>query len=140
MKRSKIIFLLIGLILSATVSTTLSLYIRNNNISSNNEEITVLAIINYGSLKQDNQEEYNVSISKGSTALQVFIKIAELDLVNYSIGVYVRGVNGYTEQLPNKYWTFYYFNHETLTWIYSEVGVNSFFVDKEDQIKLQYSG
>jgi hypothetical protein len=70
--------------------------------------IVITAIIDYGSLRIDNYEEHNVTISNGSTALQVFMKIADLDIVNYTFGSYIRGVNGYKEQLPN-YWSFHYF-------------------------------
>ncbi|MCG3215187.1 MAG: hypothetical protein KAS63_00575 [Candidatus Heimdallarchaeota archaeon] len=139
MKSSKIAFLIIGIIISTTLFTTLAFYIKNNRISPNNKEITVLAIINYGTLIPENQEEYSVSISNGSTALEVFAKVADLDLLNYSFGVYIRGVNGYTEQSPH-YWAFYYYNHDSQMWVYSEVGVHGYYTVQNDRIKLQYTG
>lgn len=120
------------------MSTALVVYLRNYQPNSNGEEITVVTIINYGSLKQDNFEEYNVSITSGSTALQVFSIVAELDLLNYSFGVYIKGVNGYAEQGSN-YWSFYYFNHEEQLWVYSELGVSNYLVEQGEKIKLQYS-
>ncbi len=138
MKKSKIVFLLIAIILSASMSTALVVYLRNYKPNSNGVDITILTIINYGSLKQNNIEEYNVSIASGSTALQAFSKVAELDLLNYSFGVYIKGVNGYIEQGSN-YWAFYYFNNEEQLWVYSEFGVSNFLVESSDKIKLQYT-
>ena len=138
MKRSKILFLLIAIIISAGVSTALVVYLKDYRPSSNGGDITVVAIINYGSLKQDNIEEYNVSIASGSTALQVFSEVVELDLLNYTFGVYIKGVNGYIEQGSN-YWAFYYFNQEEQLWVYSELGVSNYLVEPGERIKLQYS-
>lgn len=120
------------------MSTALVVYLRNYKPNSNGVDITILTIINYGSLKQNNIEEYNVSIASGSTALQAFSKVAELDLLNYSFGVYIKGVNGYIEQGSN-YWAFYYFNNEEQLWVYSEFGVSNFLVESSDKIKLQYT-
>jgi len=120
------------------MSTALVVYLKNYRQNSNGEEITVVTIIDYGSLKQDNLEEYNVSVISGSTALQVFSRIAELNLLNYSFGVYIKGVNGYIEQGSN-YWAFYYFNHEEQIWVYSEIGVSNYLVEQGEKIKLQYS-
>lgn len=103
------------------------------------EDVIVTAIINYGSLKPGAQDEYNVTIQTGSTALQVFASIAELDLLNYSFGAYIRGVNSYTEQLPN-YWGFYYFDFNTRSWIYSAIGVDQYQIEDESKIKLEYTG
>ena len=138
MRRSKIFFLLIAIVISAGMSTALVVYLKNYRPNSTGQNITVMTIINYGSLKQDNLEEYNVSIASGSTALQVFSMVAELDLLNYSFGVYIKGVNGYTEQGSN-YWAFYYFNHEEQLWVYSELGVSNYLVEPGDRVKLQYS-
>ena len=103
------------------------------------EEVVVTAVINYGSFKPGIEEEHNVTIQTGSTALQVFTSIAELDLLNYSFGAYIRGVNGYTEQLPN-YWGFYYFDFSTKSWAYAAVGVDQYRIEGESSIKLEYSG
>lgn len=138
MRKSKIIFLLIAIIISAGMSTALVIYLKDYGPNSNGGDITVVTIINYGSLKQDNVEEYNVSIPSGSTALYVFSKVVELDLLNYSFGVYIKGVNGYMEQ-GSSYWAFYYFNHEEQLWIYSELGISNYLVESGERIKLQYT-
>jgi len=133
------IFLLIFAILSVILLITgLFFYVKYGTEINNNDNIMVLAIIDYGTLKLDNYEDHNVSTTKGNSALQVFNKIATLSLVNYSFGVYVKGVNGYTEQFPN-YWAFYYYNHEHQVWSYSEVGISNYYVEDGDRIKLMYT-
>ena len=138
MKSSRIVFLLIAIVITAGISSALAVYLKNYRANSNGEEITVVTIIDYGTLKQDNLEEYNVSVISGSSALQVFSMVAELNLLNYSFGVYIKGVNGYAEQ-GSSYWAFYSFNQEEQQWVYSELGVSNYFVKQGAKIKLQYS-
>lgn len=109
------------------------------NNSQNGDEVIVTAVINYGSLNPSAEETFNVTIKNGSTALQVFASIADLDLLNYSLGSYIRGVNGYTEQLPD-YWAFYYFDFDTQSWSYSAIGVNQYRITDGSKIKLEYTG
>jgi hypothetical protein len=113
--------------------------LRYTTNTQDGQEVIVTAIINYGSLKPETQEEYNVTFETGSTALQVFMSVAELDLLNYSFGVYIRSVNGYTEQLPN-YWGFYYFDYNAQSWAYSAVGVDQYRIEDDSKIKLEYTG
>lgn len=139
MKKSKIIFLFIGITLLILLSTALAYYIINSTTTTDNDAIVVSAIINYGSLKEPNYEEFNVTINQGSTALQVFSKIAQLDLVNYTFGVFIQGVNNFTEQ-DGHYWSFHYYDSTTESWVYSEIGVSSYYVEDGDKIKLEYTG
>lgn len=138
MNKTRIFFLIFAILSIVLLSIGLFYYVKFGTKNNNNDDIIVLAIIDYGTLKQDNYEEHNVSVSRGNSALQVFNKIATLDLVNYTFGVYVKGVNGYTEQFPN-YWAFYYYNTDFQMWSYSEVGVSNYYVDNGDQIKLMYT-
>ena len=117
----------------------LTFYLRYVNNNQDGGEILVTALINYGSLKPLSEEEYIVTIQNGSTALQVFTSIADLDLQNFTFGSYIKGVNGYTEQLPN-YWGFYYFDFDSQTWKYSPVGVDQYRVINGSKIKLEYTG
>jgi len=138
MNKTRILFLSLAISCIIVLSTGLFFYVKYRTENNNNDDVIVLAIIDYGTLKQENYEEHNVSTTRGNTALQVFNEIAVLNLVNYSFGVYIKGVNGYTEQFPN-YWAFYYYNYELQVWSYSEVGVNNYYVEDGDQIKLMYT-
>ncbi|MBY8999421.1 MAG: hypothetical protein KGD64_00740 [Candidatus Heimdallarchaeota archaeon] len=139
MKKSKIIFLIMGIVLLTLVISALTFYfIYTSNIPTN-DNINVTVIINYGSLKQVNQEEHNLTVTKGSSALQAFTNVVTLDLVNYTFGIYIVGVNGYPEQSPD-YWAFYYFDHSLVEWVYAEVGVDNYYLDDGNMIKLEYTG
>lgn len=139
MKRTEYIFLSLSIILLVVLGCGLGFYIIKQTKPQYVEgNIVITAIIDYGSLRIDNYEEYNVSLSNGSTALQVFMKIADLDIVNYTFGSYIRGVNGYKEQLPN-YWAFHYFKQVSQAWYYSEVGVSAYYVQNGGKIKLAYT-
>ena len=140
MKRTKYFFLSLSIILLVVLGCGLGFYIVKQTKPQYVEgNIVITAIIDYGSLRIDNYEEHNVTILNGSTALQVFMKIADLDIVNYTFGSYIRGVNGYKEQLPN-YWAFHYFKQVSQTWYYSEVGVSAYYVQNGGKIKLAYTG
>lgn len=139
MKRSKIIFLILSIFLVLILSFSLTYYLIKTKPPSIEGDVTVLAIIHYGSLKAINVEEYNVTVESGSSALKIFSQIATLETTNFSIGIYIRGVNGYLEDLPY-YWSFQYFDVNTKTWVYSEIGVDKYFVINGDKIKLQYTG
>ena len=139
MKRSRILFIILGAILIIALTSTLTLYIIKNTNTDDDNIVNVLAIINYGSLREPNTDEFNVTIQKGSSALEVFSKIAQLDLINYSFGVFIQGVNNYTEQ-DGDYWSFHYYDQITESWVYSEIGVSNYYVEDGDQIKLEYTG
>ena len=140
MKKSQIIFLSIAVIILAVLSVSLAFYLRDTKPDNGEEEIVVLAIINYGSLKPiNNTEEYNVTVTIGSSALYAFSLIADLELTNYSFGSYVKGVNGYVEVLPN-YWAFYYYDYQMEEWQYSPYGISNYYLSLNSKIKLQYTG
>jgi hypothetical protein len=139
LKTTRIILIVLGISSLVLLTVGLTFYLRYSANSQNGEEVDVIAIINYGSLKPDAQEEHNITVQIGTTALQIFMSVAELDLLNYTFGVYIRGVNGYTEQLPN-YWGFYYFDMDTQSWLYSAVGVDQYRIEGESKIKLEYTG
>jgi len=139
MNKSKIIFSFLGVIMLAALISGLTIYYKFSSDGQKDEDINVTVIINYGTLLIENEESHNVTTKNGTSALEVFLQVAELELTNYSLGVYIRGVNGYSEQLPD-YWAFYYYDYESLAWVYSEVGVNNFYTEAEDKIKLQYTG
>lgn len=140
MKRSKIIFLTIAIIILTIISIALSFYIKNTKPNENGGEITVLAIIDYGSLKTtNNHEEYNVTVKGGASSLVAFSLVADLELTNFSFGSYVKGVNGYTEVLPD-YWAFYYYDYLIDDWQYSPYGISNYYLEEDDRIKLQYTG
>ena len=86
-----------------------------------------------------NPENHIINVTEGRTALTAFSMVAELNTVNHSFGVYIKGVNGYDEILPN-YWAFYTYNLELNDWIYSAIGVNHHFLKEGDRIKLEYTG
>lgn len=139
MRTTRLVLIILGILSVALLATGFTLYMRYTTDTTNDEDIIVIAIINYGSLNPEAQEEHNVTTQKGSTALQVFANIAELDLLNFSFGVYVKGVNGYTEQ-SGDYWAFYYFDFDTQSWVYSSFGVGQYKIESESKIKLEYTG
>jgi hypothetical protein len=139
MNKSKILFSLLGILILASLVTGLTFYYKLNLDEGQNEDINVMVVINYGTLLIENEETHNVTTKNGTSALEVFLEVAILELTNYSLGVYIKGVNGYSEQLPD-YWAFYYYDYGLLSWMYSEVGVSNFLVEADDKIKLQYTG
>ena len=139
MKKSKMVFLVIGVILLALVTSALTYYIIYTSNPSSNGDINVTVFINYGTLKEDNLEEHNLNLTEGRSALYAFTQVANLELVNYTFGVYVVGVNGYTEQFPN-YWSFYYYDSSTEFWVYSQIGVDNYYLEDGNKIKLEYTG
>ena len=140
MKRSKILFLTIAIFLIIILSAILSIYIHNQIINETDKEIEILVIIDFGSLKEsEKHEEHYVSVTEGTSALEAFNLVAELSVLNYPFGAYIKGVNGYLEELPN-FWAFYYYEQNLEEWIYSSVGVSHFYLHEGDRIKLQYTG
>jgi len=139
MKKSKIVFLIIGVLLLAIVTSALPYYFIYTSNSSSNGDINVTVFINYGTLKEDNQEEYNLTLTEGKSALYAFSQVANLELINYTFGVYVVGVNGYKEQFPD-YWSFYYHDSSSGLWIYSEIGVDNYYLEDGNKVKLEYTG
>jgi len=135
----KKVFALILVIVIVLISVLGSLYYIKQKNENAPHKIIVIVIINYDGLKQPNEERHNKTLMSGSTALEAFASVAELELVNYSFGVYIKGVNGYEEQLPACYWAFYYYDHQKGEWIYSEVGVSNYYLKNNDWIKLQYT-
>ncbi len=139
MKTSKIVFLIMSVLLLAIMTSGLTYYLIYTSNSSSNGDISVTVFINYGTLKEDNQEEYNVTLPGGKSALSAFSQVANLELVNYTFGVYVVGVNGYEEQFPD-YWSFYYHDSSSGLWVYSEIGVDNYYLEDGNKIKLEYTG
>jgi len=87
----------------------------------------------------NNHEEYNVTIKGGTSSLVAFSLVADLELTNFSFGSYVKGVNGYSEVLPD-YWAFYYYDYLIDDWQYSPYGISNYYLEEDDRIKLQYTG
>ncbi|MHA1201619.1 MAG: hypothetical protein ACTSQ4_03760 [Candidatus Heimdallarchaeaceae archaeon] len=139
MKKSKVVFLAVGVLLLAIVTSGLTYYFIYTSNSSSNGDIDVIVFINYGTLKENNQEEYNVTLLGDKSALYAFSQVANLELVNYTFGVYVVGVNGYVEQFPY-YWSFYYHDSSSGLWVYSEIGVDNYYLEDGNKIKLEYTG
>ena len=140
MKRSKVIFLSLAIILIISLSVALSFYIRSRKNITGDSEVEVQVIIDFGTLKSTNNHvEQYVNVTEGTSALDVFSLIAELTVVNYPFGAYVKGVDGYMESLPD-FWGFYYYNYDNKEWAYSAVGVSNYYVEAGDRIKLHYSG
>ena len=130
--------MILGIFLLVIVASTLTYYLIYTSKPKTDGEVSVTVFINYGTLKEENQEEYNLTFPESKSALHVFLQIAELDLVNYTFGVYVEGVNGYTEEFPD-YWAFYYYDPNTDLWVYSEIGVDHYYIEDGDKIKLEYT-
>ncbi|MCK4971799.1 MAG: hypothetical protein KAS52_00625 [Candidatus Heimdallarchaeota archaeon] len=139
MKTSKIVFLVMGFLLLAIVTSASTYYFIYTSNPSSNGDIGVTVFINYGTLKEDNQEEYNLTLTEGRSALSAFSQVADLELINYTFGVYVVGVNGYKEQFPD-YWSFYYHDSSSELWVYSEIGVDNYYLEDGNKIKLEYTG
>ena len=139
MKKSKVVFLVLGVLLLAIVTSALTYYFIYTSNSSSNGEINVTVLIDYGTLRADNQEEYNLTLTEGKSALYAFLQVANLELVNYTFGVYIAGVNGYLEQFPD-YWSFHYYDSSSGLWIYSEIGVDNYSLEDGNKIKLEYTG
>jgi len=139
-KRSKIIFIVLALLLIVFLSVILSFHISNIVRNQSDKEVEILVIIDFGALKEtDNYLEYYVNVTEGSSAFDAFTLVANLTITNYPFGVYIRGVNGYMEELPN-FWIFYYYDLELKEWVYSAVGVSHYYLYEGYKIKLQYNG
>lgn len=128
-----------GVLLLALATSALTYYLIYTSNSSSNSDINVIVFISYGTLKEDNQEEYNLTLTEGKSALYAFSQVANLELINYTFGVYVVGVNGYMEQFPD-YWSFYYHDYSSGFWVYSEIGVDNYYLEDGNKIKLEYTG
>ncbi len=140
MKRSKIIFLLVGVLLIALLSVSLSFYIINQSKNESDKEIEILVVIDFGTLKEfDNHTQQYVNVTEGTAAIDAFSLVANLTIIPYPFGAYIKGVDGYMENLPD-FWEFYYYDLEIEDWFYSYVGVSHFYLQEGDRIKLQYSG
>ncbi|MCE7741674.1 MAG: DUF4430 domain-containing protein [Candidatus Heimdallarchaeota archaeon] len=140
MKRSKLLFLILAIILIVSLSLLLSFYIQFQKVNESDKEIEIQVVIHFGSLKIDaNPEEYNINVTEGSSALEAFALVVELTLENHSFGAYIVGVNGYLEELPD-YWRFYYYDYDQENWVISPVGVSHYYLQEGDKIKLHYSG
>lgn len=140
MRRSKILFVIIGIIVLILLSVTLSFYIYNQSANENGKEVEVLVVIDFGSLKtSDNYTEKYVNVTEGISALDTFSLVVNLTVTYYPFGAYIKGVDGYLENLPD-FWMFYYYELELEEWMYSSVGVSNYFLEEGDRIKLQYSG
>ena len=140
MKTSRIIFLVMGVLLLAILTSALTYYFIYTSNPSSNGDISVTVFINYGTLKENSLEEYNLTLTEGRSALSAFSQVANLELVNYTFGVYVVGVNGYMEQFPDYYWSFYYHDSSSELWVYSEIGVDNYYLEDGNKIKLEYTG
>ncbi len=138
MRKSKIVFLVIGVLLLTIVTSALTYYFIYTSNDSSNNDINVTVFINYGTLKEVNQEEHHLNLTEGKSALYAFSQVANLELVNYTFGVYVVGVNGYMEQFPD-YWSFYYYDSSSELWVYSEIGVDNYCLEDGNRIKLEYT-
>jgi hypothetical protein len=140
MKRSKIIFMIIGFIVIILLSVSLSFYIQNQLKNESDAEIEVLIVIDFGTLNpSENYTEQYVNVTEGTSALEAFSLVANLTVTNYPFGAYIKGVDGYMESLPD-FWIFYYYDIELDDWMYSSVGVSHYYLQEWDKIKLQYSG
>ena len=139
MRKSQVIFVTAAILILVTMSVALVYYVKLTQHEETEKTIEILTVINYSSLKlTDNLEEYLINVTEGSTALEAFASVAELNFINHSFGVYIKGVNGYDEILPN-FWAFYTYNIELSDWIYSPVGVSHYYLGEGDQIKLEYT-
>ena len=140
MKRSRILFLTIAVLLIVLLSVGLSFYIQNRMIAESDTEVQILVVIDFGTLKEtENHVEYYINITEGSSALKAFSLVAELTVENFPLGAYIQGVNGYLEE-GGDFWFFYYFDTGLEEWVYSSVGVSHYYLYEGDRIKLQYSG
>ncbi len=140
MKRSRILFLTVAVLLIVLLSVGLFLYIQNRMVIESDKEVEILAVINFGTLKAtENLEEHYINVTEGSSALEAFSLVAELTIVNFPFGAYIQGVDGYLEEGAD-FWFFYYYDNGLEEWVYSSVGVSHYYLHEGDRIKLQYSG
>ena len=140
MKKSQIIFLALAILLITFLGVILSFYIRDKNREVVNIEVEILVVIDFGTLKPyDNYNEYYVNVTEGTAAIDAFEVVANLTVTNYPFGAYIKGVDGYMEDLPD-FWMFYYYDLELVDWMYSSVGVSHYYLYEGYKIKLQYSG
>lgn len=139
LRRFKFIIILLGIItIAIIVSSLVAFIILRNHKGVPSNIFSVTLIINYDNLRAPEEDIFYLNVSDGTSALVAFSRVAELDIVNYSFGCYVRGVNGYYEDLPDHYWAFYYFDFASLSWVYSNLGLSNYFITHEDMLKLQY--
>ncbi len=140
MKKIRVIFIFIGLLLITLLGEGSYLYFHQMILSKEpyeNSTIFCYVTINYGVLNNNSIENYNVTMKPGDTAYDAFNSVVDLDVKYYPFGIYIKGVNGYEEKPPG-YWAFYYYNSSSDKWIYSEVGVSSYFLHDGDSVKLSY--
>ncbi len=138
LKKSNILFGVLGVVIASIIVSASILYIQFIYLNPvNSDIIDVGVIIDYNVIPEKENEYYNLTIKNGLSALDVFEKVANLTVKHYAFGVYVEGVNGYMEDLPNFYWAFYY-KQENEQWSYSSIGLGQYYVKQHDIIKLRY--
>ena len=137
LRRKFFIFALLAM--TSLVGILGALYFAKMTTDNGSKNLLITVIINYNFLKEEhNEDNYTLSLPDGSTAFDAFSAVANLTVVTYPFGVYIKGVNGYMEHLPYHYWAFYYYDHSSHNWVYSEVGVSNYYLRNDDYVKLQY--
>lgn len=99
--------------------------------------VEVGATIDYG----DNMgRTETVYLSKGSTALDAFRRIATLETKYYSsLGEYVVAIDGIREDAgASKYWQWYIWQEDTASWGWAPVGIGSYELSDGENILFRY--
>ena len=99
--------------------------------------VKVGATIDYG----DNMgRTATVYLSKGSTALDAFRRVATLETRYYSgLGEYVVAIDGIREDADaSKYWQWYIWQENTTSWEWAPVGVGSYELSDGENILFRY--
>ena len=93
-------------------------------------EVKVTFLINSG----DSFEVIRTTVPMGTTVLEAFRQVAELNLKEYgNLGAYIVGINGLDENPDTGFYWQYYVNDEL-----APVGVSNFRLEKGSTIEFRY--
>jgi len=110
---------------------------RLSEIESAVITVKVGATIDYGDNMSRTETVY---LSKGSTALDAFRRVATLETRHYSgLGEYVVAIDGIRENADaSKYWQWYIWQENTASWEWAPVGVGSYELSDGENILFRY--
>ena len=97
--------------------------------SASNQQLTIIVEIDNGS----GLVSKAVSVASGSTALQAFEAVADLELKQYGVGAYVSCINSLCEDAAaNSYWQ-YYFDGKL-----APVAVDRYLLNRDGRLEFRY--
>ncbi len=135
------IIALIGLFLSAILSAAVVIQIILNDETPGNGDngdtlIQGVVAVSFGN---GTVQSAYWNVTQGTNAYAVFSASWDLTVRNYgSMGVYVEGIEGVMEALPDFYWQFWVKKNSSDALEYSSAGISGHVVEQDDLLGLSY--